>query len=469
MSTKTLSGMLLAALALTVAASFLDSARDTRAAWAKADELLFPGLADRASDTARLRIRSASGETTVELDDGRWTVMERGGYEGRADEVARLVSSLAHARRLEPKTRMPARYGRLGLGGMEDPDSPTVRLTLEDQGGATLADLFVGDRVSSAGAESWYVREPEAEETWSVEAKLRTPPRASEWLVTDLVDVARERISAVEIIPPSGISVSLERDDPEAGAFEISNLPEGRTPKSDRTGAAFLGSLAALKLADARPEADGGFPTDGTTRTTWRTYDGLVVTAELAEAEAEGEPELLARFSVELDPDRLPAEPMGPELPEPDGSDPLVPSAGEPQSRQEVESEHASLASRFEGWVFVLPSWKKTSLKAEMEELLEPLPELEPESPAPSDPPAPAVPVETEEEPTPQAIEPPDAEVSDQELTDPGAIEDEATEAPPAVEEEAMEDGEDAVEPPPGGAGGVEDAAEGEAGEDGRV
>lgn len=452
MSTKTLTGMLIAAVALTAGATLLDSARDTRAAWAKADELLFPDLADRTSDTARIRIRSASGETTVELDDGLWTVIERGGYEGRADEVARLVSSLAHARRLEPKTLLPERYERLGLGGMEDPDSPTVRLTLEGQGGSTLADLFVGNRVSSAGAESWYVREPEAEETWTVEAKLRTPPRPSEWLVTDLVDVARERIASVEIIPSAGLPVFLDRDDPEAGAFDISNLPEGRTTKSDRTGAAFLGSLAALKLADVRPHADGGFPGEGSTRTTWRTYDGLVVTAELAESETGEEPELLARFSVELDPDLLPAGPMGPELPEPEESDPLTPPADQPVSRQDIESEHASLASRFDGWVFVLPSWKKTSLMVEMEELLEPLPETE--SPASSDPLPIGVQDGTAEGSTPEVIAPPDAERQDPDLNDPDESEGEAIDDPSAVEESDEGKDEAVAAPPSGDAGG---------------
>jgi len=401
MNAKILLGLALASAGLAAAALNLDNRRDTRAAWSQANELLFPALAGSAERAARLRIESSDGVTTVERRGEQWVVVERGGYAGRADEVGRLLVGLAEAKRLEPKTKDPEKYEKLGLAGFAAEDSPTVRLTVEDEGGAVLADVLVGDRKKHGASEGWYVKEPDEAQTFSVDGKLRSPRRTSEWLDAELFDVARERIQEVSIEPLEGQPVHLVRPDPEASSFQLANAPEGRKPKSERSGASFLGSLAALRLSDVRPAAEASFPEPPPTTTTWRTNDGLVVTAELAEVGDADPKELLCRFHFALDEARLPQPEAGPE-PAPAGDaqagdaeaqgepgeggaeEPAEPEEAAPpkKTRADIESERDSLAKKTEGWVFVLPSWKKSSFLVGMEELLEPLPEPPPEEPA---------------------------------------------------------------------------------------
>lgn len=407
MNQKTLVGMALAAVVLAALGWTLDSRRNARAAWAKADTVLFPELRGSVESAARLKVESPFGSTTVERSGEEWVVVERDGYPGRSDEVARLLVGLAEARRLEPKTQDPAKYEKLGLGGFEDDTSETVRLTVETESGGVLADLLIGRRNSRGAAEGWYVREPDDETTWSVEAKLRTPKRPGEWLQTDLFDVARDRIAEVAIEQEEGEAVRLVRAEPGDSYFEIANLPEGREARSERSGAAFLGSLANLRLQDVRPAATPDFPEAEARRTTWWTKDGLRVVAELAEVGGEEEPEasededalapapqteLLCRFTVDFDASRAPAVDMGPELPEEDPeedgeetdppADPFAPQDEEPEplSREEVEAEVATIRSVVDGWVFVLPSWKKSSFQTSWDDLLEPLPEPEEEA-----------------------------------------------------------------------------------------
>jgi len=390
MKPKSLAIMAGTALVLGVLALSLDVSRDASAAWSQADEPLFPGLESKVENAQSLVIESASGTTTLERSGDSWTIAERGGYPGRAEDVGRILVALAAARRLEPLTSDPERYAKLGLEGFDDEDSETVRIGVLGSSGDKLADLFVGRRRTHGGAESWYVREPEKEVTWSVEAKLRTPQGTSAWLETELLDISRDRIREVRVVQADGETIELVRQGDDGSAFDIRNLPQGREPKADNTASSFLGSLANLRLTDVRPASEVEFPEPPQHTTTWWTEGGLRVTAEMFEEDEE----LLCRFDVGYDADKAPSPPMGPPLNPDTVDDPTVgdvpppiavPDEDPAPTAEEIEVEVAELTTQVEGWVFVLPSWKKSSLVTTMEDLLAELPEAVPEE-SPDDP-----------------------------------------------------------------------------------
>ena len=374
MSTKTLITMTAIAVCLTVAAVLMDDGRDSRAAWERVQKPLYASLKEQGDQVAEILIQSASETTTLVREGEEWSVVERGGYPGRSDEVGRLLFALAEAELDEPMTRRPENYAKLGLGGFESEESPTVQLTAKDGAGEILADLLIGNRRTQGVGEGWYVREPENSQVWSVSAKLRTPKRTAEWLQTELLDIGRERINEVRIEPADSPEVQLLRQGPEGEAFDIQNLPEGREPKSPRTAGTFLSSLANLRISDVKPAAEeGAFPETPGWSTTWWTQGGLSLRGEFAEVDAE----LLCRLSASFDPSRAQAPEMGP-TPDSELEDPEQ-EGEEQESRptpEQLQAEASELNEKLSGWVFVLPSWKKASILTTMEELLSPAPEV---------------------------------------------------------------------------------------------
>lgn len=450
MNQRMITGMGAAAVLLAAAAMTLDSSRDAAAAWSRTDEPLFPGLKSDAEDVTTFVVESASGITTLERDGEAWTVAERGGFAGRADEVGRLLFALAEATRLERKTSKPELYEKLGLGGFEDEASQTVRVTLKKAGGEVAADMFVGRRRFLGAGESWYVREPDEATAWAVEAKLRTPKGTAEWLETELFDVRRERIARVLVEHADGDRVSLVRTEPDASHFDIEDIPEGREPASQRSGAAFLGALGNLRLSDVQPVAQAELPDPAPIVTTFWTKDGLRVTAHMMER---GD-DLLARFEAAYDPAPTPAGEigpggeMGPPLPdepplgeaeggaEGEAGDGLAPPAPvavpgldpepdePPPTPEEIEQEAEDINALSRGWVFTLPSWKKSSFVTTTEDLLKALPEEETEEETveePEDEPVDETVEETPADPDEESVQETeqDTEETDDDLGDP--------------------------------------------------
>ncbi len=386
MKNKTLIVMASCGAVLTVLGLALDSGRDSRAAWSQTSELIFPDLPDQAQEADTLVIESASGVTTLTRSGEDWTVAERQGYPGRGDEVGRLLLALAQARRVEPLTSKPELHEQLGLGGFAREDSPTVRLTARVGKDTVLADLYIGNRRTQGVGEGWYVRQPDEDETWAAQSKLRCPRNTSEWLQTELLDIARDRIERVRLEGPTGEIVLLKRQAENGPGFDIENLPQGREPKTASSAPSFLGSLASLRISDVQSNSEGSFPTTGLTRTTWTTSAGLWIKTELAEEDEN----LLARFEFGYSGQAATTPQLGP-VPAPDED------AENRPTPEELQAEAAQLNAATEGWIFVLPSWKTTSFITTMEDLLVPLVEEEDGEAGESDSVVPDLPLEVPE------------------------------------------------------------------------
>jgi len=264
---------------------------------------------------------------------------------------------------VEPLTSKPDLHDQLGLGGFADEASPTVRLTAR-AGSDVLADIFIGNRRTQGVGEGWYVLHPGDDQAWAAQAKLRCPRQTSEWLQTEVLDITRDRIAHVSLENAAGEALHLERQGPDGAGFDIQNLPQGREPKTAVSAGGFLGSLASLRITDVQSEAESGFPEEGTTTTTWRTRGGLWIRAQLAE---QAEDKLLARFAFGYDAEASAQQALGP-VPAPvEGEEDPLPTPAE------LQAEANALNSATQGWIFTLPTWKKTSFVTTMEELLRPL------------------------------------------------------------------------------------------------
>lgn len=106
MNSKTLLVIAGSTLALVGAAAWLTSGRSGSSvpAVAGSQERLFPGLAERTGEVAKVVITRAGKQTVVTRDGATWKVESLAGYPAKFDVLRPLVGALAEAQVTEAKT-----------------------------------------------------------------------------------------------------------------------------------------------------------------------------------------------------------------------------------------------------------------------------------------------------------------------------------------------------------------------------
>jgi hypothetical protein len=245
--------------------------------------LLFPELFEQLSSVDQIRFASGEGNFTLQREDEDWYLREHYNYPANFDEVKRMLIDLSEAEILERKTSDPENYAVLGVEGPnpEVPGGESLRVSLLD-GEEPVAGLILGEQreVSmAAGPKQFYVRRVGEEESWLAEGYLQINPVMLNWIQSEIINLARERIARVEITQPNGNSavlVNLGKKDqfgtPQSGDKTVFKYPQ--------LGYDIAGSLHQMRLEDVKPveEFDRGDADVVTAEFT--TFDGLVVTTK---------------------------------------------------------------------------------------------------------------------------------------------------------------------------------------------
>jgi hypothetical protein len=298
---------------------------------------LFPGLTHRLNDLKTVVIRSHDGEINLDYDGkNTWAVRERSGYPGDSAKVAALVVQMAQMERLEPKTRMPAKYGRLELDDPKAKDSHAKEVLLLDKDGKSLASLIIGKRKFALGRKEGgvYVRLPDDPQTWLVLSDVDIGTKPADWLSPQITAIPEDAVKRVAVIHPDGGKVVVEKDQVSDANFEIANLPNGQRPVSETVANAYAGVLADLTFEDIAKADTVAFPRDKTTIAEFSGFDG---------------------FSLSL------------ETTEKDGNTWLRIRSAAPGS---AHSFPADLAARSREWIYQVQPYKVSALKKKMSDLV---------------------------------------------------------------------------------------------------
>ena len=375
---------------------------------------LAPGLEAGLNEVNQVVVQAAGGETiTLKRGDAGWGVEEKQGYAADVGKLRELLLNLAQAQRIEAKTAVEASYPVLGVQDVEAEGASNVLLRVAGAG-PELAVILGQNNSRGAGT---FVRLQGEAQSWLVDRNLAAEKTASDWLQRDLMDIAANRITGVEVQPPEGGPVQIEANSGGEGDFRVANLPDGREPASAFVSDATAGFLAGLRIDDVR-RAEGYAPAEDAEATTasFRTREGLLVAVK---AHTQGA-ETWASFEVSLDEqaaaeriqgeqareamaheqavkaaqeaatsdaakasdakaegesDSAPAEAgstaSAAELPAPPKavSDP---EADRAERLKALQDEVARLQRATEGWVFKLPSFKADNLRRGMDAYLKP-------------------------------------------------------------------------------------------------
>jgi hypothetical protein len=353
---------------------------------------LAPELVEHLNEIERVRISIAGDQAVATLEAGEhgWVLLERDGYPADTGKLRELLLRLAEARRIEAKTANPELHDRLGVESIRDPEASGVQVAIE--GGPAPMQLVVGyNRTQGTGS---YLREADSDQSWLVDRNIAVERKTENWLQRELLDIEAARIARVEIRPAQGAPILIERSAEAAGDFRLLDLPSGRVPASEFVADASAGLLSSLRIDDVR-RADALEPDpDSLREASYLTREGVRI--DIVSWQADGK--TWARFEAAFDAEQaaafidaeqaserqawdngqaaLDAEATEDRVDDGDEIAPLAPLAvsdAEADRQQRIElaqDEVEALATKFDGWVFVLPNFKAANFNRDLEAYL---------------------------------------------------------------------------------------------------
>lgn len=240
-----------------------------------------PGLTARLGYLAWMRVEHGAMTADFAQIGGQWTIVEKGNYPASAARVRRVLVDLADLTLVEPKTKLPDFYARLGL---DDPrNGQSTLISLQDRTGAKLGELVIGkSRPDLLGGDEngIYVRKPGDPQTWLARGSIDLPKDIVGWLNRTVIDIAPSRVATVAMTGADGVTLSLKRD-PGSGHFTVVDAPPDAKLKTPAVLALPANALAGMEFLDVQPAADLPVPKDGIQNDTFTTLDGLTVKVRL--------------------------------------------------------------------------------------------------------------------------------------------------------------------------------------------
>ncbi len=313
----------------------------------------FPGLLDKVNEVSEITIRQHDGAFTLRRGGDGWGLVEKHDYPVRGDQVRKTVIGIGELRLMEPKTRKPERYARLGVEEIDAEDAESKLVALKDADGETLAELIVGRPYAGVGQEGVYVRLPDDDQAWLTGAELEIPGTEVGWLEQRIIHVSPKRIARLATIQPDGEKLVIYKDSPDDDHFLFKDLPEGTVLKGETVADGTVSVLFTIDLADVKPESEIDFDGRDVTSAEVKTFDGLVVEVETTMVDGA----VWARFKASSEP--------------PPDLDPEVAAEAALMSSDEVAAEVAEINAKVEGWAYRLNDQQAGNLRVKLAEFLE--------------------------------------------------------------------------------------------------
>lgn len=210
--------------------------------------VLAPDLRATIDGVEDIRVVTRTGDAvtqvTLQKKAGQWLVQDHN-YRADTTQLAKLINTLAQAKKVEAKTAKPENYGRLGV---RDPAAEKgqgtgtlVRLLTAD--GKPQFELIIGTLAQSGRGQ--YVRVASEAQAWLIDQSLQLPTRSADWL-----DHAIANIAAEEIVAADFGGLLLKRPEPDKPLELSAAIPPGRELSYDGVAATAASALSQLELKD---------------------------------------------------------------------------------------------------------------------------------------------------------------------------------------------------------------------------
>jgi len=242
--------------------------------------LLFPELFDELSNVDTIKVKSSQDEFTLYKEGEDWFVKERWNHLADFNLVQRALIDISEAKIIERKTANPEQYILLGVEGIEE-GGESIKITMLS-GDKEAASLILGNEREvgqTQGARRFYVRRAGEERAWLAEGYLNINPLMLNWIKSEVINIARERIARLDIIQPNGETATIIN----IGVKDKFGTPEalGKTIfKYDLLGYDMAGTLFQLRMEDVQPLEGFSRGNSEVVTAEFVSFDGLKVSVE---------------------------------------------------------------------------------------------------------------------------------------------------------------------------------------------
>jgi len=276
-------------------------------------QALFPDLDAKLDRVRAIEIESSNRSLAFEKADDEWRLPKHYGHPVRSDKVETVLKTLASLR-ADYVSEKPSGNEASSAIRLDDPSSSAVRVRLLSPAKEVIAGAIIGHELTVPGDTErprMLVRREQDQRAWLATPKVRIETTTREWLRRDIVDVPRNRVVELDVIPTAGDRVALRRSG-ERG-LHVARGTSGDDLAGEPALEATAGALERLEFEDVQPVRAISNRTQDDGRTVVATADGLkytirwlagadrtwaTIAAEGAQSQA-GEPaERAARFNA---------------------------------------------------------------------------------------------------------------------------------------------------------------------------
>ena len=346
---------------------------------------VFPGLQAIINNVSEMSVSTQGGIITVHKDEKAWRVKEKHEYPADHGTVRETLIGLVELKTLEPKTRKPELYEKLGLQDVDAEGSLSTAVTLKDATGNVLADVIIGnDRPAKgkSGYKEMFIRKAGDPQTWLVEGRLTVDKNPSAWLDKELVQIETKRVSRLSVTHPDKTRLVVEKGKPADLDYQVANVPEGLEIQSQFTVNNIVSTVTSLSLDDVKPASEVPFDAQPVVTAVFETFDGLEGTVYLLRQDDKDYVRISAAFNADLIWKPVPEKESesqkqdnGQAGEEPDQTAQDQEAAAEPEPptikpEAEVKAEIEALNKRVAGWVYVIPKFRADTLLKKPQDLL---------------------------------------------------------------------------------------------------
>jgi len=398
MKTKTLYILIGVALIALIAVFAMNRASAPKVDVADRAQPVVPGLKEHLNDVTGLTFVGAGDKTLVTLrreKDG-WVVAENSNYPVDLTKLREYLLKLSQATVIEEKTSNPKRYAELGVDDVKDASAAGVRLDIA--GLAQPTKLIVGN-FNGAGGGGTFVRRDGDAQSWLANGNLTVAKNVADWEKRDLADIAANRISSVTLTSADGKTWKAFKQQAGDANLQVADVPQGREVSSDYAANSVSTVLSNLRADDAMPAKDAAAP-DKTAKVHYVMFDGVTVDAmtwqkdnkdfaqfaaslDTAAANAEiDRAQTKAKADFEAIAAAKPANEKAATA-QAEAPKPLAvtdPAKDRQQKLDALNAEVAALKKTFDGWTFVLPTYKYTDMTKTLDDTLKPLETKKPDA-----------------------------------------------------------------------------------------
>ena len=332
------------------------------------DAIVFPALLERVNAVARVRVTGDEGTFTLVRHGDGWVVEEKERYPADPDRVHKLLIGAAGMKRVEPKTSNPERYPKLWLEDPSGEDARSVRFVLEDASGSALASWVLGDRrpsKSDASRTELYIRVAGDPLAWLVEGSVPGGRHVIDWLDRRVARIDRERLRAVEVSHADGAAVAVTKSLPADSDFVLRGIPAGREADSQYRINDIGRFLEDLRFEDVAPASSLDFAGSVDKRITTTTFDGLRVHLDSVMRDGDAWVQLRAEVNEGL----VEARGADAAASDDESGTASADATGALLSPEDVRAEAERLDTRWKGWAYELPSFKRDYIARRMDDL----------------------------------------------------------------------------------------------------